>query len=175
MKVSTKNKTFWEVCDSKSNCLNSEMGRPREYGGSGEDFRDEIEAAEFAREVDFKWVREIAYAIDDEGINYERVCFERFHRVQPSVITAHARCCRCGQAETFRDGVLAFDWKFEHEVMHNFLRCVDAWESDLAHPGKTFPLRKRVPVSNRIVLMPITSEPEPDPSAAVMSDGKDED
>jgi hypothetical protein len=147
MKVSTETKTFWEVCASKSENCRSEMGRPREYGGDGEDFRDKTEAEEYAREVGYRWVKEIAYAYDDQGIYGESTPrSKRFYRVQPSVVMAHARCCHCGQAETFQNGVLAYDWKFEHEVMHNF-RCVEAWESDFAYPGKMFPLRKRVPMA----------------------------
>jgi hypothetical protein len=65
--------------------------------------------------------------------------------------------------------VLAYDWKFEHEVMHGLRLCVETWESDLAYPGELFPLRKRV----NGTLVPITDMPEP--SVTVMSDGEDED
>jgi hypothetical protein len=175
MKASTKTRTVWEVWESKSENGHSEMGRPREEGGTGEDFRDKTEAEEYAREAEYRWVKEIVFAIDNDGIDNERVCSARFYRVQPSVVTAHARCCRCGQTETFENGMLAYDWKFEHEVMHNFLRCVEAWESDLACPGKMFPLRKRVLRGSSFALVPITDVPEPEPSVVVMSDGEDED
>jgi hypothetical protein len=168
MKV-TKTKTCWEVYDSKSKHSSCEMGRPREDGGNGEDFRHRREAEEYAREAGYRWVKEIAFAVDEEGIDYEHVCRERFYRVQPSVITAHARCCRCGQATTFENGVLAYDWKFEHEVMHNLQHCVETWETDLAYPDETFPLRKRV----NGTLVSITDTPEPAPPALLSVEDED--
>jgi hypothetical protein len=175
MKTSTKTKTLWEACDRRSEHCNSEIGRRIEYGGNGADFLDRREAEELAREIGYRWIKETAFATEDNGsIDYERVSFKRFHRVQPSVITAHARCCRCGRAETFENGVLAYDWKFEHELMHDS-RCVDAWESDLAYPDEIFPQRKWVPAGSRFVLMAITAmlEPELESSPAVMSGGED--
>lgn len=174
MKESTKTLTVWEVCDNKRDDSASEMGRLREYGGTGEDFRNLTEAMEYAREVGYRWVKEMAFAVDNYGIDYQRICSQRFYRMQPSVITAHARCCRCGQTETFENSVLAYDWKFEHELMHNF-RCVDAWESDVAYPGEVFPLRQLISVGSRLVLVPISDglQTEPEPSPAVMSDGED--
>jgi hypothetical protein len=175
MKGSTKTTTVWEVCNGKREDSDNELCRSKEYGGTGEDFRKLTEAMEYAQEAGYRWVKEIAFAVDHHGVNYERVCSKRFYRVQPSVITAHARCCRCGQAGTFENSLKAYDWKFEHELMHN-IRCVEAWESDLAYPGEIFPLRKRVPAGSRFVLVPITDtlEPESESSPAIMSGGEDQ-
>jgi hypothetical protein len=189
MKVSTKTATFWEVWESKNEHAYNVMSRPPKHGGSGEDFRNKEEAEEYGREAGLRWVKKIVYAYDDEGIYGESApCSELFYRVKPSVVEAHARCCRCGQEETFKNGVLAYDWKFKHEVMHNFLissaalqpvlplsQCVETWEIDLAEPGKTFPLRKSVSTAAGFRLVPIIDEPELEPSTAVMSDGEDED
>jgi hypothetical protein len=157
-KMKVRTSTFWEVWESRSANSANGMGRT-----SKEDFRDRRDAEEFAPEIGYEWVKQLVIAIDEYGSLDEHTFYrERFYRVQPSVVTAHAQCCRCGQTETFENGVLAYDWKFEHELMHGLL-CVDAWETDLAYPGEMLPLRKRVNTADGSILVPIkdTAEPEP--------------